>query len=332
MPALVTGASGFLGGRLAQVLVDRGEQVTVLARAGADLGHLSGLPLRVVEGSLSDTAALAKAVQGITHIYHCAACSSDWGPSHIFREANVTGVRGLLAAAEKAPTLQRFLHVSTTDVYGYPKTACDESHPLTDIGLPYNSSKCAGEKHVWEAARTGMPVTVVRPATIYGPRGREFVVNIARHIRTRTMAVIDGGRSGGGFAYVDNVVDAMIGAALSRRTLTRAYNIVDGAGASWDKYVTALAEGLRQPRPWLDLPAGAAWRIARAMERVHSTLHLPGKPMLTRHAVLLLSRDQEFPADAAKRDFGFRPEVSFTEGIARTVQWLGGRNSRSVVQ
>jgi nucleoside-diphosphate-sugar epimerase len=57
---------------------------------------------------------------------------------------------------------------------------------------------------------------------------------------------------------------------------------------------------------------------------VHSTLHLPGRPSLTRHAVLLLSRDQEFPSEAAKRDFNFAPDISFSEGIARTVEWLAG--------
>jgi nucleoside-diphosphate-sugar epimerase len=328
MPALVTGASGFLGGRLAQALVSRGEQVTVLARAGADLGHLHRLPLEVVAGTLSDVAALAKAVRGVTHIYHCAACSSDWAPWRTFHEANVTGVHNLLAAAATVPTLRRFLHVSTTDIYGYPRVPCDESHPSTDVGLPYNSTKIGGENWVRQAALKGLPITIVRPATIYGPRGKEFVVNIAKHLRTRTMAVIDGGRSAGGFAYVDNVVDAMISAAMSPATIDRAYNIVDGTGTSWRAYVAALADGLREHRPWIDLPSAAAWPLAWAMEAVHATLHLPGRPLLTRHAVLLLSRDQEFPSGAARRDFNFAPKVSLSEGISRTVEWLASPRRR----
>jgi nucleoside-diphosphate-sugar epimerase len=147
-------------------------------------------------------------------------------------------------------------------------------------------------------------------------------VNIAKHIRTRTMAVIDGGRSTGGFAYVDNVVDAIISAVLSPATIDGTYNIVDGTGASWQAYVAALADGLREHRPWIDLPFVAAWPLARAMEAVHSTLGLPGRPLLTRHAVLLLSRDQEFPSGAARRDFNFAPKVSLSEGISRTVDWL----------
>ena len=281
--------------------------------------------MRVVTGSLSQSDALRSAALDATHIFHCAACSSDWAPWRTFQEANVTGVQNLLAVAGTIPTLQRFLHVSTTDVYGYPEVPCDESHPVRDAGLPYNRIKCAGENCVRQAGLGGVPITIVRPATIYGPRGREFVVNIAKHIRTRTMAVMNGGQSAGGFAYVDNVVDAMIGAALSPVTLNRAYNIADGSRASWRDYVNALADALGDRHPWIDLPFAAAWRLARALEGVHSTLHLPGRLLLTRHAVLLLSRDQEFPCAAAERDFGFAPAVSFREGISRTIEWLTAR-------
>jgi nucleoside-diphosphate-sugar epimerase len=255
-------------------------------------------------------------------VFHCAACSSDWAPRRVFEEANVTGVSNLLAAARRAGGIARFVHVSTTDVYGYPHEPCAESHPAVDAGLPYNSTKCAGEALVWAAAREGLPVTVIRPATIYGPRSKDFAVEIAKHIRAGSMLVIDHGRAPGGFAYVDNVAGAMIAAAEAGATAGRAYNIADGTGATWRMYVDALADGLGRRRPWLDLPSAIALPLARTMEAVHGALHLPGRPLLTRHAVLLLSRNQEYPADAARRDFGFAPAISLKEGIARTVEWL----------
>src|SRR5258707_12716315 len=131
MPVLVTGAMGFLGGRLAQVLVARAETVRILAGAASDLRHLAGLPIEIVQGDLAATASLAAAVKGVTHIYHCAACSTDWAHDAVFYAANVAGVQNLLDAAQRASGLQRFLHVSTTDVYGYPTVPCDESRPLT---------------------------------------------------------------------------------------------------------------------------------------------------------------------------------------------------------
>src|SRR3954471_11215545 len=98
MPVLVTGASGFLGGRLAEVLARRGEQVTVLARTGSDLRHLSefiGSRVKVVRGSLTDNLAVKKAVREATHVFHCAAASTDWALPEVYLESNVKGTEML---------------------------------------------------------------------------------------------------------------------------------------------------------------------------------------------------------------------------------------------
>ncbi len=287
--------------------------------------HLAGTPIEIVRGSLSDVETLARAAGGVTLIYHCAACSTDWAPWHLYYEANVTGVRNLLEAAMQAGGVQRFLHVSSTDVYGYPRDPCDESGPLTDVGLPYNRTKCQGEELVRAASAAGLPVTIIRPATIYGPRGKAFATDIAELIRQGLMAVLDGGRSPGGFCYVDNAAEALIAAAQAEATAGGAYNIADGTGATWRTYVDTLAYGLGRRRPWIDIPSTIAWPLAFAMEAPHRYLRIPGRPLLTRHAVRLLSRNQEFPTGRARHDFGFRPEVSFAEGVARTLAWLAPR-------
>ena len=311
MRALVTGASGFLGGRVAQMLAGRGAEVVVLARAESDLRHLDGFlerpsPVRVVRGGLGDAAALEEAMRGVTQVFHCAACSTDWAARETYVAANVTGTRNLLASARAAGTVERFLHVSTTDVYGYPERPGGEDEPIRDAGkawLPYNATKVAGERAVWEAHAAGLPVTVVRPATIYGPRGKDFTQEIGTMLRQRLMAVVAGGRAAGGFTYVDNVAEAMFAAAASAKTLGEAYNISDGTNATWREYCALFARELGTPEPWIDLPFGLAMGMARGLEAVHRTLRLPGRPLLTRHAVLLLGRDQEFPAEKARRGF-----------------------------
>jgi nucleoside-diphosphate-sugar epimerase len=304
------------------LLVSRGAAVRVLVRAGGDVRRLADSPVEIVRGSLSDVESLATAVRDVTHIYHCAACSTDWAPWRVYYEANVAGVRNLLAAAVASGGVQRFLHVSTTDVYGYPRDPCDESGPPTDTGLPYNRTKCQGEELVHEASAAGLAVTVIRPATIWGPRGKAFTADIAHLIQQGLMAVLDGGRSPGGFCYVDNAAEALIAAAHAPETVGRAYNIADGTGATWRTYVDALADGLGRRRPWIDIPSAVAFPLAFAMEAPHRHLRVPGRPLLTRHAVFLLSRNQEFPTERARRDFGFRPEVSFEQGMARTLAWL----------
>jgi nucleoside-diphosphate-sugar epimerase len=320
---LVTGASGFLGGRLTEMLAERGESVRVLARGSSGLRHLSQLKIHIVRGDLSDATALAEAMRGVRVVYHCAACSTDWAPAAMYFAANVVGTQNVLDAAVQAGSVERFLHVSTTDVYGYPQAPCDESAPRRDVGLPYNRTKIQGEEAVWRAHREhGLPVTVVRPATIYGPRGKDFVVEIASMLRQRMMLLIDSGRARGGFTYVDSVAQAMMDAAASAATVGRAYNITDGTDATWRAYTNALADALGYSHPWLTLPFPAAMALGRAMEIPYGLLKLSARPLLTRHAVYLLGRDQEFPATRAREDFGFAPRVPLAEGIERSAAWV----------
>lgn len=325
MRVLVTGATGFLGGRLAQVLAANGERVRILARAGRDLTHLEAAKVEVIHGDLGDTPALERALDGAGVIYHCAACSSDWAPRAVFHAANVTGVRNLLDAAARNSKLRRFVHVSTTDVYGYPEMPCDETNPIRDLGLPYNTTKGMGERLVWDASRAGMPVTIVRPATIYGPRGTVFATEFAEHLRAGSMALIGGGRAPGGFCYVDNVVDALLAAADSRAAKGEVYNLSDGTGVTWREYVNGLADGLGYRRPWMDIPTAIAFAMARGMEAGWSVLGVRQRPLLTRHAVYLLSRNQEFPNGKARRELGFVPRISMEEGLRRTINWLRNR-------
>src|SRR6185437_5238018 len=100
------------------------------------------------------------------------------------------------------------------------------------------------------AQQSGLPVTVVRPATIYGPRGKAFVSDIAAFLRKRQMISIDGGHATAGLLYVDNAADAMIAAARSPAAEGRAYNLSDGSGTTWKQYVSALACALGCKPPW----------------------------------------------------------------------------------
>jgi nucleoside-diphosphate-sugar epimerase len=320
---LVTGASGFLGGRLTEMLAERGEQVRVLARASSDLRHLSHLQIQIARGDLGDAAALAEAMRGVRVVYHCAACSTDWAPPSAYVAANVAGTQNVLDATLRGGSVARFLHVSTTDVYGYPRVPCDESAPMRDVGLPYNRTKIQGEEAVWRAHREhGLPVTVVRPATIYGPRGKDFVVEIASLLRQRMMMLIDSGRARGGFSYVDNVAAAMMAAADSPNAVGHAYNVCDETGVTWREYTDALADALGYKRAWLALPFSAAMGLGAAMEVPYRLLKASKRPLLTRHAAYLLGREQEFSAARAREDFGFEPRVSLAEGIARSAAWV----------
>lgn len=326
---LVTGAGGFIGGHLARRLAERGHRVRVLVRPGSDRAAFEDTAADIAVGSLDDPESLRRATAGVRHVYNCAGRSADWGPWEDFRTANADGPRNIVEAAHHAGTVERVLHVSTTDVYGYPKRPCDETTPPKDIGLPYNRSKVLGERAVREAARrTGVPVTVVRPVSVYGPGSKDFVIEIAHLLLRKQMVHIRGGEVPAGLLYVGNAVDAMICAAASERTADRAYNLRDPEPTTWRRYVAALAEGLGVEPPRLNLPTPVATAVATVSEKLYGALNIRSRPVLTRHAVHLFDRDQSYPIDRAQQDFGFKSEVDFEEGVRRTVAWLNSPEGR----
>ncbi len=325
MVCLVTGASGFLGGRLAQVLIERGESVRILARPHSDLSHLDGLSVDIVYGGLDDIEAIRQAAAGSRVIYHCAGAVTDWAAWKTYYTANVLGVQNMVDVAASVSTLERFIHISTSDVYGFPLQACDETYPLTDIGLPYNRTKIMGERIVWEAARSGLPVTVLRPASIYGPRSKDFVFEIGTLIMKSQMIVVSGGRSRAGLAYVDNVVDCILLAAQASCASGQAYNVRDETDETWRQYVDALAGALGKARPKLSISLALALILARCFEGIYTALPLKGRPFVTRHAALVLGRDQGYAISKAQGDLGFSSQVSFKEGIRRSAAWFLNR-------
>ncbi|MFI8849563.1 NAD-dependent epimerase/dehydratase family protein [Streptomyces sp. 891-h] len=331
---LVTGASGFIGGHLTRRLAERGHRVRVLVRPESDRSAFEDVAdeIETETGDLDDLDSLARAAKGVSYIYNCAGMSADWGPWEDFHRANVQGARKVVEAAHLAGTVDRVLHVSTTDVYGYPKQPGDESAACKDIGLPYNRSKILGERAVRKAAgETGVPVTIVRPVSVYGPRSKDFVIEIGNLLLQKQMLYIRGGKVPAGLLYVDNAVDAMIAAATSQETVDKAYNLRDPEQTTWRQYVEALAAGMGVKPPRLNLPASVATAAATASEKIYGALGITSRPILTRHTVHLFDRDQSYGIKRAQRDFGFKSPVGFAEGMRRTVAWLDSAEGRKHV-
>jgi len=324
---LVTGASGFLGGHLVEWLAkDSNINIRILARPTSDLSHLQLLidakRIQVIQGSLTDEESLRKAVQGVHIIYHCAALSSDWGKPEDFIAANIRGVELLTKLAKQQPTMHRFLHVSTTDTYGYPRSGLgDESTPLTDVGLPYNHSKIEGEKIVRKLGND-LPYTIIRPCNIYGPRSIDFISEILEAISEGVCPLVAGGTHPAGLVYIDHVCQAIITAANSPNTVGQAYHLVDEPNISWKTYFDALAVEAGLRKPWLRLPFTLSYCVGWLMEFFYRLLgKYNTRPLLTRHAVLLLGITASCDTSAARRDLGYKETVTFEEGIKNSVAW-----------
>lgn len=325
MAVLVTGATGFVGGRLAQILGEQGEEIRILVRDATKLGRLENYNVRIFVGDITDPESLIHPTKNCTHIYHCAGASTDWATWDNFYQTNVLGVQNLLNVALNVPTLERFLHVSTTDVYGYPRIACDETHDLVDVGLPYNRTKIMGEQAVWKFnAEFDLPTTIIRPVSIYGPRGKDFTLEIGNLLVAGSMVVANGGHTHAGLVYIDNVVHHMISAANSPNTIGKAYNVRDDVSISWREYVSVFADMLNKRHPWLNIPSKIAFPMATIIEAIYKGLHISSRPLLTQHAVYIMCRDQGYAIDAAQKDWDFAAStrVDFAEGMEKSVAWF----------
>lgn len=319
---LVTGGCGFLGSHLAEALVARGEGVRALVRPTSKTAHLESLEVELVSGDLNDVRSLRTAMQGMERVYHCAALAADWGTWEAFRAANVTGLHNLLEAALEA-RVSKFIHVSTTDVYGYPDYPADETCPYRLRGWPYGDTKIEGEQLVWTYChRHDLPITIVRPASIYGPRSTTFVLEIVQELKKGSMVYLGKGNKPAGLAYVTNVVDVMLRAADSDSSVGQAYNASDGSEVTWRQYVDRLAEIVGVSKPRIVIPARLAYSTGWVLEKIYGLLRIETRPWLTRMVAEVLSTNQGFPIDKARRELGYEPQIDFDKGMRRVEAWL----------
>ena len=321
---LLTGASGFIGGHVAERLASEGYALRCLVRATSDVALLEGLGAELVLGDVTDASSLAGAVSGCEYVVHCAAFVSDWGLVRDIRRVNVEGTRLLLEAAAGA-SVRRFVHVSTTDVYGYPGgRGVEETCVPRGFANWYAQTKAEAEAEVRRVA--GLEHVILRPATVYGPRSVDAVGEIATAIRGGYMLLVDRGRPTAGLCYVGNLVDALVLAIRSERAVGEAFNVCDGVEVTWAQFTGDLAAGLGARRPWLSLPFGPARVLGRGLELSYRTvrrltgLRIP--PLLSRQAVDVLGRDQDFSNRKAREVLGWEPRVDYAAGLDATLAWL----------
>jgi acetylornithine/succinyldiaminopimelate/putrescine aminotransferase/nucleoside-diphosphate-sugar epimerase len=322
---LVTGATGFIGGRLAQRLVQDGYQVRCLARTSSDTSRLDKLDVEIATGDLTSARTLVRAAEGCRYVFHCGALVSDWAtPSEIAR-INVEGTRNLLDASLGA-SVERFIHFSTTDVYGYPGgPAVEETYAGNGFRNWYSQTKRAAEDEVRRTDKS-LDTVILRPATVYGPGSVDVVGGIARAIRGGNMLLVDGGRAVAGLVYVDNLVDAALLALSHDAAPGQAFNASDGLDITWKQFTDGLAEGLgcrevRWSMPYW-LANGIGFSLEQGYRALHKTTKLTTPPLLSRQAVQVLGRNQDFSSNKARELLGWKPRVDYAAGLEATLDWL----------
>ena len=298
-----------------------------LARASSDTSRLQQLDVELVRGDLTDASSLAAAVADCEYVCHCAAFVSDWATTAEIASVNVGGTRNLLAAAVAA-SVRRFIHLSTTDVYGYPGgRAIDETYAATRFRNWYAQTKLEAESEVRRtAAAAALETVILRPATVYGPGSKEVIGEIARAIRGRHMLLVGGGRAIAGLCYVENLIDAVLLGLRHAAAPGQAFNVSDGLDVTWRQLVDDLADGLGAPRVRWSVPYWLASGVGTALEHGYRALRsatgLSAPPLLSRQAVQVLGCDQDFSARKLRETLGWEPRVGYDAGLQATLAWL----------
>ncbi len=320
MNVLVTGASGFLGSHIAEQLAGAGHHVRALVRATSDVDFLQTLPgLEFATGSVDDPATLPEAVAGVDGVVHAAGLVKARSPAE-FERCNVAGTENVLAAVRAhAPAIERFVLVSSAaatapSADGAPVANGVEPRPVTD----YGRSKLAAER-VARAHAAHLPLTILRPPMVYGPRDREafqFFLAAAR----RVLPFLGDPEGKLSVIYGPDCARACILALTADVPSGSAYFVTDGRVYTRRQLLAGLELAVgRRALVSVPLP-GALLRAAALASEAYG--RLSNRPvMLNRQKLAELLGQWVCDGSDAERDLGFRPEVDWLEGARRTARW-----------
>jgi len=322
MTVLVTGAAGFLGSHVIDVLLARGERPRALVRPGDRVSLPTGSGIVICRADIGDRAAVAAAMEGVDRVLHCAARTGPWGPPQAYQQTNVRALETLVLAA-LAAGVTRIVHVSSITVHGNDvRGAADEDAPLREEPNPYSRSKVAGERLLERMiAREGAPVTIVRPGWIYGPRDTASFARFARMVEQGRMITIGSGKNHLPLIYVRDAAEGILLASEAGAAEGRCYLLVNDEPVTQRDFIAAIAAGLGAPAPARRIPYQPAVMLGAVAEGVGRLTRRSQPPPVMRYGVRLLGGENRFSIDRARHELGFSPRIAMAEGVRRSIEW-----------
>jgi nucleoside-diphosphate-sugar epimerase len=304
---------------LVEALVLKGHEVRALVRTTSSLRWLQGLKVDLVRGDTRDSDSLKAAIRDVDYVFHLGGVISAPNRRTYF-DVNTQGTLNLVEACLQAnPGLRKFIHVSSIAAAGPSPgdAALDEDaecRPVSD----YGRSKLAAEGIVLAAAGR-LPVTIIRPPNVLGPRQKELAESI-KLLRMRIKPLIGRKSSRTSIAAVRDVVRALVLAAEDPRSAGRVYYVTDGGGYSWREITDAVAEALGVGRFYLPVPFPVQYLVAALAEgaaRIRKKA-----PLVSREHVLAARRfSWVFDGSRIGRELGFIAESDMRAAVRETVAW-----------
>ena len=330
---IVTGATGFLGSHVAERLIQEGNKVRTIVRPTSDTTLIDRWGVQKIQGDLANPDTVRRAVDGGEIIVHCAAMVGDWGPVEAYRKVNMGGLRALLDAAVEQ-NLDRFVQVSSLGVYAArDHHGTDESAELPERHMDgYTQTKLESEKLVMQYYRDKqLPVTVVRPGFIYGPRDRIVMPRLLESIRSGRFRYFGSGEQAMNSIYVANVVEAIMLAITSTEAVGQVFNLTDDEPTSKRRFVATAARLAGYPEPTRKIPLGLARLLASIMESVARLKGRQEAPLVNKARVKFLGLNLDFSCEKAKQVLGYKPRWGFEDGMKSTIDWFRGEGMTKAI-
>jgi nucleoside-diphosphate-sugar epimerase len=318
MPArdvLVTGGSGFVGSHVVDLLLEAGNHVRCLIRAGSRMRWLEGKPVETVQADLRD-GDLAPAVADIDCVIHCAGLTR--GSADSLRAANVEGTRALIRACVRAGSVARFVFCSSQAAAGPGRL--DRRRRLDDPPAPnseYGRSKLQAEAEV-RAAEDVLEIVILRPGAVYGPRD-EDTLPFFRMAASGIVLVPGWGRRLVQLVHVRDVARALSLATVTPHVAGRTYFVAHPRVVSWGELAAATGRALRRPIRTLPLPS-SAFRVAGLLSEVLGGARRAGG-LDRRRARDMVERAWTCDVEATLEELGWVPRFDLDEGLEDTVRW-----------
>jgi nucleoside-diphosphate-sugar epimerase len=314
--ALVTGATGFLGGALARRLAKERVYVKALARRPERDGYIRDREcIETVPGDITDKACLDELMQDVDVVFHVAAALG--GSLKQQSTVNIHGTYNVARAAADAG-VQRLVHISTISVYGYRnRQDVTEDEPYDPGADPYHITKVGAEKQVIDIShRYGLEYTIIRPGMIYGPRSTMWTKQM---FRIAKRGIWLGNGSGAAFPiHVDDVVDLCLTAARHPQARNEIFNCTPDPSPTWRDFLGGYA-ALAGTKFWIGVPPILLRSIAPLIALVSP------KNAMTKDLndlVPMLLSYYNYKMDKARDLLDWSPQVSLEDGIAQCEAYL----------